>query len=99
MPKDADKAFYDRANAHINLSNEQLEQDVHGKVSASMMYSTARFCTSLTASGYNTSVEMATHRKENVDYFVREFRLALEENMDEYIKNFDQYMNLARKVG
>lgn len=97
MPKDADKAFYERANAHINLSNDQLQQDIHGKVSASMMFAAARFSTSLTASGYTSSAEMAAHRNANIDYFVREFRLALEENMDDYIQNFEPYMAQAKQ--
>jgi len=96
MPQDADKGFYDRANAHINLSNEQLQQEIHGKVSASMMYATARFNTSLTAAGYPTGAELKAHRNENIDYFVREYRLALEEHMDDYIKNFESYMKMAR---
>jgi hypothetical protein len=98
MPKDADHNFYERANAHINLANDQLQQNLHGTVSASMMYATARFNTSLTAAGYHSGPEMAAHRTENIDYFVREFRLALEEHMDEYIKNFEPYMQLAKKI-
>jgi len=96
MPKDADKSFYDRANAHINLSNQQLQQAVQGEVSASMMYATARFNTSLTASGYHSASEMTARRTENIEYFVREYRLMLEEHMDDYIKNFDQYMAMAK---
>jgi len=96
MPQTADKGFFERANAHINLANEQLQQDIHGKVSASFTYAAARFSTSLTASGYSTREEMLAHRKENIDYFVREYRLMLEEHMDDYIKNFDPYMKQAR---
>ncbi len=96
MAKDADKGFYDRANAHINLANEQLQQEIHGKVSASMMYATARFNASLTAAGYGSVAEMRAHRSENIDYFVREYRLMLEEHMDDYIKNFEPYMKLAK---
>ncbi len=97
MPIQADTGFYQRANAHINLANEQLQQDIHGKVSASFTYAAARFATSLTASGYATRADMLAHRKENIDYFVREFRLALEEHMDDYIEHFDQYMALSKK--
>jgi len=45
MPKNADQGFYERANAHINLANEQLQKDIHGKVSASFSYAAARFAT------------------------------------------------------
>lgn len=97
MPKNADQGFFDRANAHINLSNEQLQQDIHGKVSASMTYAAARFSVSLTASGYQTRDQMAADRAKNIDYFVGEYRLMLEEHMDDYINNFEPYMKLARQ--
>ena len=42
-PQNLDPKFYDRADAHINLSNDQLKDINPGKVSASMMYATARF--------------------------------------------------------
>ncbi|MBE0474744.1 DUF3144 domain-containing protein [Rhodoferax sp.] len=99
MPQNPDPAFFDRANAHINLANDQLNQDVHGQVSASMMYASARFSTSLTASGYKTATEMASHKNANIDYFVREYRMALEEHMDDYIKNFDRYMAMSKNIG
>jgi len=98
MPKNPDPSFFDRANAHINLANDQLNQDIHGQVSASMMYASARFSTSLIASGYKTGAEMAAQRSTNIDYFVREYRLALEEHMDDYIKNFDRYMAMSRNI-
>ena len=97
MPKNADQGFYERANAHINLANEQLQKDIHGKVSASFSYAAARFATSLTASGYVKREDMVAHRKDNIDYFVREFRLAMEEHMDDYIENFDKYMKLSKQ--
>lgn len=97
MPKNADEGFYERANAHINLANEQLQQNVHGKVSASTTYAAARFSTSLTASGYQTRSQMVADRMRNIDYFVSEYRLMLEEHMDDYINNFEPYMQLAKK--
>lgn len=97
MPQNADKGFYERANTYINLANDQLQHDIQGKVSASFSYASARFSASLTASGYKTRDEMLAHRDENVEYFLREYRLMLEEHMDDYIKNFDSYMKLARQ--
>ena len=98
MPKHADPAFYQRANAHIDLSNEQLKQGKHGEISASMMYGTARFNTSLTARGYDSGPEMAANRSKDIKYFVDEYRLMLAEHMDEYIANFDPYMKMARQT-
>ncbi len=96
MPKDAEPAFYERADAHINLSNAQLQQAAPGEVSASMMYATARFNTSLSAGSFATGAEFAAHRRQSIEYFLREYRLALEEHMDEYIANFEPYMERSR---
>lgn len=38
-----DTKFFERADAHIHLSNAQLADINPDKVSASMMYATARF--------------------------------------------------------
>ncbi len=43
MPDNVDEEFFNRADAHILLSNEQLKDlDSHGKVSASMLFATTR---------------------------------------------------------
>jgi hypothetical protein len=93
MPKDADDAFYARADAHIHLSNDQLKEvDDRGKVSASMMYSVARFNAWVTACGSGTAEEMSRSRAETMAYFTEQYRLMLEENLDDYIENFANYM-------
>lgn len=44
MPQETDAQFYDRADAHIPLSNEQITNDVGlAKVSASMLCAASRF--------------------------------------------------------
>ncbi len=91
-------SFYQHANAHIDLSNEQLKQGKHGEISASMLYGAARFNTSLTARGYDSGAEMAANRSKDIKYFVDEYRLMLAEHMDEYIANFDPYMKMARQT-
>ena len=87
-----DNNFYNRADEHINLSNKQLQNESSGKVSASMMYSTARFNAWLSACGWNNGVEMDSAKEETLEYFVEEFRKMLSENLDDYIENFDIYM-------
>lgn len=88
-----DDAFYDRADAHINLSNTQITEDIgRGKVSASFMYSVARFNAWVSACGWESGEEMAEAKEETVEYFMTEYRKMLEENLDDYIKNFASYM-------
>lgn len=100
MPKNADAGFYDRADAHIHLSNEQLSQvDSPGKVSASMLYGTARFNAWRSACGFSSSEQMAAAREDTLKYFCEQYRLMLEENLDDYIENFGKYMTINGKHG
>ncbi|MEW7291330.1 DUF3144 domain-containing protein [Aquimarina sp. 2304DJ70-9] len=89
---EVDKHFYNRADEHINLSNDQLKTESRGKVSASMMYGLTRFNSWISACGWNSGEEMKSAKKETLDYFVNEYRKMLEENLDDYINNFDDYM-------
>jgi hypothetical protein len=66
---DVDEKFYDRADAHIHLSN----------------------C------GWNKAKEMAEAKEETIEYFVTEYRKMLEENLDDYINNFESYMRPSNK--
>ena len=91
MPKDAH--FYERADAHIHLANDQLvSEPARGKVSASMLYGTSRFNAWISACGFESGAQMAAARDETVAYFVEQYRLMFEENLDDYIGNFDKYM-------
>ncbi len=91
-----DENFFNRADQHINLSNDQLKSESRGKVSASMMYSVARFNSWVSACGWNNGEEMEAAKQETIDYFINEFRSMLEENLDDYINNFDNYMKPIR---
>lgn len=93
MPRDTDARFYDRADEHIELSNKQCNQGMtRGKVSASMMYGTARFNAWVSACGFSSGREMTAAREESIEYFVKQYRLMLEENFDDYAGHFAKYM-------
>jgi hypothetical protein len=92
MKSEIDKEFFERADAYITLANEQAANVNRGKVSASMMFATARFNAWVSASGTDSSDELASVREEALTYFVNEYRQMLEENLDEYIEHFDDYM-------
>lgn len=87
-----EKEFFERADEHINLSNEQMDKATGGEVSASMMYSLARFNAWISARGFDNSKEMQARKAETVKYFVTEYKQMLEENMDDYISQYDDYM-------
>ncbi|MBL7733577.1 MAG: DUF3144 domain-containing protein [Chitinophagaceae bacterium] len=87
-----DEKFFERADEHINLSNRQLTEASMGKVSASMMYSVARFNAWVSACGWKSGNEMEQHKEDTLKYFVEEYQKMLSDNLDEYIANFDAYM-------
>ncbi|CAH0317442.1 hypothetical protein ABH908_002579 [Pseudomonas frederiksbergensis] len=93
MPDATDEAFYDRADAHINLSNKQLREfrDL-GKVSASMMFGTTRFNAWVSARNFKSGEEMAQAREAMLKYFCEQYRMMLEDNLDDHINNFSKYM-------
>ena len=93
MTTETDKEFFQRADAYITVANEQSQDVNRGKVSASMMFATARFNAWVSASGTESGEELATVREEALEYFVTEYRKMLEENLDEYIEHFDKYMS------
>jgi len=87
-----DELFFKRADAHIDLANEQLKDASRGKVSASMMYATARFNAWVTACEADSDDDLRSGKGESIEYFVAQYRSMLEENLDDYIGNFDRYM-------
>lgn len=93
MTQPVDERFYNRADEHIQLSNQQISAtENRGKVSASMMFATARFNTWVSASEYRSGEHMAQSREQLIEYFLKQYRLMLEENMDDYIESFEKYM-------
>jgi len=96
--QDEEKQFFERADTHIDLSNQQISEEVESeKVNASMMYATARFNAWVSARGWTNKQEMSEAKEETIDYFMTEYRRMLEANIDDYIKNFDLYMGIAEE--
>lgn len=89
---DVDETFFERADEHIHLSNKQMSNVSIGKVSASMLYSVARFNAWVSATGCDSADEMNKSKPEMIQYFVTEYEKMLIENLEDYIANFDKYM-------
>jgi hypothetical protein len=91
-PIPVDDAFYDRADSFIRLANEHSEKTPLGKTSASFMFGLSRFNAWVVASSCDSRKAMAKEREHALGYFVAEFRKMLEQNLDDYLENFDDYM-------
>ncbi len=87
-----DEKFFERADAHIRLSNDQLSESNRSEVSASMLFATSRFNAWLIAGGAKSGQEMSETRDDMIKYFTEQYRLMLEENINDYISNYDSYM-------
>lgn len=92
MPADVDDNFYERADAHINLSNDQMEGATRGKVSASMLYGVSRFNAWVSACRFESGAQMQEARAETIEYFTEQYKKMLSENIDDYIEHFEKYM-------
>lgn len=90
-PIPVDDAFFDRADSFIRLANEHCTKNPHGKVSASFMFGLSRFNSWVVASSCDSRDEMAMERDRAITYFLDEYRKMLEENLDDYLANFDAY--------
>jgi len=84
-----DPAFFDRADAHIHLANKHAEDVEPGKASASFLYASSRYQAFVIAMGSESASDMKAQRGEAIDYFVEQFRRMLEDNVDDFIDNFD----------
>lgn len=97
MSDDSDEKFFNRADAHIHLANEQLANVARGRVSGSLMFAAARYNAWVSATDLQSSQELQTRRDELINYFMGQYKSMLEHNMDNYIAHFDEYMNSAKK--
>ena len=91
MSKNIDEQFYDRADAIIATANEQAASTDRGKVSASLMYATARFNAFVSACKSVSADDLASGKDAVIEYFVDQYRMMLADNLDDYIENFDSY--------
>ena len=92
MTNQVDDHFYDRADAHIALANEQCQDIGKGKVSASFLYGAARFNAYIAAINSASRERMQDEKENIVAYYLKEYEEMLIEHLDDYIQNFDNYM-------
>ena len=84
--------FFGRADEHIHLANEQCGRAGRGTVSASFLYGASRFNAWNSACNAGSRTQLQGERDRIIDYFVGEYRKMLTENLDDYIANYDSYM-------
>jgi hypothetical protein len=93
MAEDTDEKFFNRADAHIHLANEQLADVARSKVSGSLMFAAARYNAWISATDLQSSQALQNRRDELVNYFLTQYKSMLEHNLDNYIAHYDDYVN------
>ena len=87
-----DDAFWQRADEVINLANEQCEKaESSDEVIASLLYASARFNAFLIAAAAQSAADIQSGKDDAVAYFTEQYRQLLQDNLDDYIENFDEY--------
>ena len=89
--------FLKRSDEHIQLSNQQVRAAEPRAVNASMMYATARFNAWTSAIGWDTKEQMKQAKAETIEHFLSQYRKMLEENFDDYINRYDDYIGKNRE--
>ncbi|OOS05026.1 Protein of unknown function [Moraxella cuniculi DSM 21768] len=91
-------AFFERADAIINLANSQLSPSSHaGQVAASLNYAAARFAISAASIGFVKGSDLAKEKADIIKFYSEKYQQMLAENLDQYIENFDQYTKIAQQ--
>ncbi len=91
-----DTNFYPRADAVINLVNEQARTAPADRAVMSATFAAARLNAWMCANMCGTGDEMAGRRAEAERIFGDEFRKMFLEHYDDYIANFDAYRKMAQ---
>jgi len=96
--QDLDDNFFERADAHIKLANEHMNQQGNSEmVNSSFLYAAARFNAWISAAGLKNAEEMKAKRADLIRYFVEQYTSMLEENLDNYIDNYNLYLGISEE--
>ncbi|PNK61640.1 DUF3144 domain-containing protein [Psychrobacter sp. FDAARGOS_221] len=92
------EAFYKRADAVIELANSQLGPQSHsGQVGASLLYAAARYTASVASIGFVKGSDLAKEKEEIIEFYMKQYRQMLSDNLDDYAENFDKYVQINKE--
>ncbi|WP_373416611.1 DUF3144 domain-containing protein [Psychrobacter sp. BF1] len=92
------QSFYQRADAIIGVANSQLGEQAHsGQVGASLLYAAARYSASVASIGFIKGDDFAKEKDDIVEFYVKQYRQMLSDNLTDYAQNFDKYINIEKQ--
>lgn len=97
-PED-ERAFFARVDAFLELANERCSDAERAHVSASFLFAVTRFHAWEAARTCSSGEELAGDKDGAVQWFTGRYQAMLEQNLDDYVRNFDEYMQADRGPG
>ena len=86
-----DMQFWESADAHISLANEQSDRLGLDKANAVMMYSAARYNAFIASTKTESDEELEALKASCIEYYVEEYKKMFTENLEDWIRNFEKY--------
>ncbi len=92
------QSFYQRADDIIGVANSQLGKEAHsGQVGSSLLYAAARYTASVASIGFVKGEDFAKEKDDIVEFYVKQYRQMLSDNLIDYAQNFDKYVNIKKQ--
>ncbi len=92
------QSFYQRADEIIGVANSQLGENAHsGQVGASLLYAAARYSASVASIGFVKGDDFAKEKDDIVEFYVKQYRQMLSDNLTDYAQNFDKYITIEKQ--
>lgn len=99
MIEHRDGRYYQHANAHIQLSNEQLKEAIPGQVLSAMIHATSRFCTWAWASASASAEDYESRKQQALNGYLEECRRQFEDHFNDHARNFDRLTGRKNNAG
>lgn len=94
-----DANFYKRADEIISLANTHINPETPpADATNSLMFASSRFNAWIAAMGFNSAEEMKAEKEEIIEFFTTQYKLMLEENFNNYVENFEQFITGAKEA-
>jgi hypothetical protein len=84
--------FWNRANALINIANDQCDAADPNEVAASTMFASARFNAFIVARATGSAENMRREKERALEYLTDQFRKMMADNLDDFIQNHEAFM-------
>lgn len=95
--EERDDEFWKITDEFINLANQQCDTSRNGKVSTTLLFAAARFNAFMFASMAKDLETFKQERDLAVQYFTQQYEKAFVENLNDYEKNYADYVGKPTK--